>query len=162
MFFHFFSVLFNGVGAIDTVWDGHFLFDLQVPESISVLNVGSADAANHPAVLLSRLVPSNTVIEHPSMLPLLVDVSYGPIQNFMPLFLVCSSVHILCSVGVKGLQGLCKWLYRNNNDSLSHVRDTHFCRSAIDLARQSLDAPVRTEMFSPRLMEVCCHIFCLP
>ena len=49
----------------------------------------------------------------------------------------------------------------NNNDSLTHIHDTHCCRSAIDLARQSLDAPVRTETFSPRLMEVCCYIFCL-
>lgn len=29
---------------------------IQVPESISALNVSTADAANHPAVLLSRLV----------------------------------------------------------------------------------------------------------
>jgi hypothetical protein len=34
---------------------------LQVPESISALNVSSADAANHPAVLLSRLVPGSFV-----------------------------------------------------------------------------------------------------
>lgn len=34
---------------------------LQVPESISALNVSTTDAANHPAVLLSRLVSLSIV-----------------------------------------------------------------------------------------------------
>lgn len=34
---------------------------LQVPESISALNVSTAEAANHPAVLLSRSVPVSFV-----------------------------------------------------------------------------------------------------
>ena len=71
------QLILSGMGFV-------LLFDLQVPESISVLNIGSADAANHPAVLLSRLVPSNTVIKTLSILPVLVDVSHSPIKNFMP------------------------------------------------------------------------------
>jgi hypothetical protein len=35
------------------------------------------------------------------------------------------------------------------------------CSSVVNLARQSLDTNIRTEIFSPRLMEVCSSVHCV-